>query len=169
MVRLGSWMSTLLDLSPPPPLSLSFPGLAQCRGTFWTSLVFAASIRSSLGQIMVRTFRVKTYHLYRNLICLPAFLYLHKAADQSRQMAMQMSMQQQGAAGKQPPSQMFKVGLCCWWNIVFYSFSLIKAEWEALQVVEHKDVLAKVEEELISQMPLLSRVPLTDPRRKKAL
>ena len=85
-------------------------------------------------------------------------------------MAMQMSMQQQGMAGKQPPSQMFKVGCRFRWETVFdlhpYSF---KAEWEALQVVKHKDALAKVEEELISQTPLLSRVPLTDPRRKKAL
>ena len=38
-------------------------------------------------------------------------IYSYPAADQGRQMAMQMSMQQSPMGGKQQPSQMFKVGV----------------------------------------------------------
>ena len=46
----------------------------------------------------------------------------------------------------------------------------LQDEWEALQVVQHKDALHKIEETLIEQKglkPIYSDIPLTDPKRKK--
>ena len=46
----------------------------------------------------------------------------------------------------------------------------LQDEWEALQVVQHKDALHKIEETLVEQKglkPIYSDIPLTDPKRKK--
>ena len=40
-------------------------------------------------------------------------------------------------------------------------------EWEALQVIQHKDTLSKMEDELLEKTPLPDNVPLTDPKLKK--
>ena len=48
--------------------------------------------------------------------------------------------------------------------------SSLQDEWEALQVVQHKDALHKIEETLVEQKGLkliYSDIPLTDPKRKK--
>ena len=46
---------------------------------------------------------------------------------------------------------------------------LFKDEWEALQVIQHSDTLDKIESELllISSMPEMPEIPLTDPQLKK--
>jgi hypothetical protein len=47
----------------------------------------------------------------------------------------------------------------------------LQDEWEALQVVQHKDALHRIEETLVEQKGLKliysADIPLTDPKRKK--
>ena len=128
------------------------------------------------------------------------------SADQTRQMAQQMSMQGMAAGpmGKQPNmKQIFKVradgilkletfmpstnrvnfnpSVILMKTTMSFSFSLslslsppspyFQDEWEALQVVQHKDALHRIEETLVVQkglkQGLFSDIPLTDPKRKK--
>lgn len=88
-------------------------------------------------------------------------------------MAMQMSMQQSPMAAKQQPSQMFKVcyllsfsrvdtvaGWCPGLNDLVCVSN--QGEWEALQVVQHKDNLNRIELDIIHEegIPLVMKKAL---------
>ncbi len=75
------------------------------------------------------------------------------AADQTRQMAQQMSMQGMGGGGMGPGSKQPDMN------------QLFKEEWEALQVVQHSDTLYKIENDLLHVSNIIP--PLTDSQLKK--
>ena len=77
-------------------------------------------------------------------VCVPV------AADQTQQMARQMSMQSPALSAKQNPNQLFK------------------DEWEALQVAQHSHCLYRIEDQLMSST-ILSPAALTDPTLKKII
>ncbi len=75
------------------------------------------------------------------------------AADQTRQMAQQMSMQGMGGGGMGPGGKQPDMN------------QLFKEEWEALQVVQHSDTLYKIENDLLHVSNIIP--PITDSQLKK--
>ncbi|XP_064399141.1 ER membrane protein complex subunit 3-like [Halichondria panicea] len=140
MIVIGGWINWtfagFITTKVPFPLTLRFKSMLQ-RGIELKTL--SASWVSSMSWYFLNVFGLRSIY---GLI-----LGADNAADQTRQMAQQMSMQGQSMGGKPPNMN-----------------QLFKDEWEALQVMTYRDHLSGVEEEVTQRGQLL---PLTDPTLKK--
>jgi hypothetical protein len=125
MIIIGGWInwtfSGFIATKVPFPLTLRFKAMLQ-RGIELRSL--SASWVSAVSWYFLNVFGLRSVY---GLI-----LGADNAADQTQQMARQMSMQSPALSAKQDPNQLFK------------------DEWEALQVEQYPDSLHGIEDQLLS-------------------